>query len=77
MKLSFFSNHVLFGAILAHYASASTQAKPYIVNTVERGMNTECKTCPWTLCTNTVYYESEDNVTLTCWTHGTEIAGDR
>lgn len=45
-------------------------------NTVEHGVNTECKTCPFVLCPNKLYYESDTNVTLTCFTEGTEIAGN-
>jgi hypothetical protein len=76
MRASFtFGAKSLLVAALALCVSA--QLKPSIINTVEKGVNTECKTCPWTLCTNKEFYEGTDNVTLTCWTHGTEIAGDR
>ncbi|KAH8601108.1 hypothetical protein B0O99DRAFT_681143 [Bisporella sp. PMI_857] len=49
---------------------------PNITNTVERGMNTECKKCPYSLCANIAAYDSEQSVTSTCWTRGTEIGGD-
>jgi hypothetical protein len=35
---------------------------------------TECKTCPYSLCPNKPWNGA--NNTLTCWTEGTEIAGD-
>ncbi|KAF2812368.1 uncharacterized protein BDZ99DRAFT_265425 [Mytilinidion resinicola] len=54
----------------------STVPKVYLNNTVEHGVNTECKTCPYVLCPNKLYYDSDVNVTLTCFTTGTEISGD-
>jgi hypothetical protein len=48
--------------------------KPYINNSLEHGVNTECKTCPYSLCTNVAAYESEDPIKLTCWTHGDVIS---
>jgi hypothetical protein len=47
--------------------------KPYINNSLEHGVNTECKTCPYSLCPNVAAYGSEDPVKLTCWTHGDVI----
>ena len=35
--------------------------------------NTECKTCPHSLCPNTLYYSTDEAVNVTCWTHGTHI----
>ncbi|KAF1977292.1 hypothetical protein BU23DRAFT_452765 [Bimuria novae-zelandiae CBS 107.79] len=35
--------------------------------------NTECKTCPHSLCPNTLYYSTSELLNLTCWTHGTRI----
>lgn len=35
--------------------------------------NTECKTCPHSLCPNTLYYSTDDALNVTCWTHGTRI----
>ncbi|OCK81538.1 hypothetical protein K432DRAFT_281461, partial [Lepidopterella palustris CBS 459.81] len=40
--------------------------------TAESRINTECKTCPYTLCTNKLYYASDR-----CRTHGTEMDGDK
>lgn len=36
---------------------------------------TECKSCPYSLCTNVKIINPEDNpnTTFTCWTSGTEI----
>ncbi|KAJ4359825.1 uncharacterized protein N0V89_000381 [Didymosphaeria variabile] len=35
--------------------------------------NTECKTCPHSLCPNALYYSGGDIVNATCWTRGTRI----
>lgn len=37
---------------------------------VEDGIQTECKTCPYSLCTNQAAYEYGYEMTLTCWTRG-------
>ncbi|CAI6331677.1 unnamed protein product [Periconia digitata] len=39
---------------------------------------TECKRCPYNLCTNKVIYdpETKPNMTLKCYTEGDEIVGD-
>lgn len=41
-------------------------------------VGTECKSCPYSLCTNFKIYEWEhaSSMNLTCWTEGTEIVGD-
>ncbi|KAF2744716.1 hypothetical protein M011DRAFT_408020 [Sporormia fimetaria CBS 119925] len=38
--------------------------------------NTECKTCPRSLCPNVHAYYSYDTMNVTCWTQGTKIMGD-
>lgn len=43
----------------------------------EAEYNTECKTCPRSLCPNELYYETADAFNVTCWTRGTRIMGDR
>ncbi|KAF2801055.1 hypothetical protein K505DRAFT_403638 [Melanomma pulvis-pyrius CBS 109.77] len=48
--------------------------KPYINTTAE--YNTECKTCPHSLCTNQLAYSGADEFNATCWTRGTKIVGD-
>jgi len=48
--------------------------KPYINSTAE--YNTECKTCPHSLCPNKVAYGYGDNFNATCWTRGTKIVDD-
>ncbi|CAD6442170.1 bbbc2ba7-e44e-49d6-960a-c04561a073dc [Sclerotinia trifoliorum] len=50
--------------------------KPPFNNTLERGVATECKTCPYSLCTNKEYYDYDTVVSLICWTTGTIIGGD-
>ncbi|OCL14595.1 hypothetical protein AOQ84DRAFT_280768 [Glonium stellatum] len=69
---------LLLAAALASSAAVRvSHPKPSINNTVEHGVSTECKTCPYSLCTNKLYYDSDTPaVVLQCWTHGTEIAGD-
>lgn len=46
--------------------------EPYINTTAE--YSTECKTCPHSLCPNTLAYGYEDSFNATCWTRGTKIA---
>ncbi|KAI9047517.1 hypothetical protein LZ554_008233 [Drepanopeziza brunnea f. sp. 'monogermtubi'] len=50
--------------------------KPPINNTLEQSVETECKTCPYSLCTNKAFYEYNTQVSLVCWTNGAEIDGD-
>ncbi|KAE8451362.1 hypothetical protein EG329_003991 [Mollisiaceae sp. DMI_Dod_QoI] len=50
--------------------------KPLINNTVEYGVATECKTCPYSLCTNGAFYGSGTVVGLVCWTRGKRIDND-
>ncbi|PGG97547.1 hypothetical protein AJ79_09162 [Helicocarpus griseus UAMH5409] len=47
-----------------------------IPSVVERGINTECKKCPFSLCPNVEAYGGGDNVTLECWASGTNVNGD-
>lgn len=54
---------------------ADADIKPYISTAAE--YNTECKTCPRSLCPNQLYYSTEDSLNVTCWTRGTKIMGDR
>jgi len=68
--------YVLCSVIIASAVMAQ-QPPGNLTNTVEKGMRTECKTCPYSLCTNTVYYEELENLTLLCWTRGTVIDSDR
>lgn len=44
-----------------------------VPSTVEQGVQTECKTCPYSLCTNKVAYEYNHDMLLTCWTRGDSI----
>ncbi|KAF1940273.1 hypothetical protein EJ02DRAFT_319176, partial [Clathrospora elynae] len=59
--------------ILSQYVVA--QLKPYI--STEAEYNTECKTCPRSLCPNQLYYSGEETLNVTCWTRGTKIMGNR
>lgn len=56
-------------------ASTLAELKPYINTTAD--VRTECKTCPYKLCTNKSFYDYYDTLNVTCWTHGTEVVGDR
>lgn len=57
-----------------HQAFQARQANATTVpSRVEKGIQTECKTCPYELCTNTAAYLYEQDLTLTCWTIGDTI----
>jgi len=56
--------------------SLKVEIKPPINNTLEKGVATECKNCPYSLCTNKAWYDYGTNVTLLCWTRGTKIDND-
>ncbi|KAF2276744.1 uncharacterized protein EI97DRAFT_320102 [Westerdykella ornata] len=47
------------------------EVKPYIITAAE--YNTECKTCPRSLCPNVLAYSTDDSFNATCWTRGTRI----
>lgn len=51
------------------------EVKPYITTAAE--YDTECKTCPRSLCRNQLYYDYDEIFNATCWTRGTKIMGDR
>ncbi|KAF2260564.1 hypothetical protein CC78DRAFT_589551 [Lojkania enalia] len=71
------SRYSLLGIVLNVLFCVTTNAevKPYI--STEAEYRTECKTCPRSLCTNTLYYEGGESLNATCWTRGTKIMGDR
>jgi hypothetical protein len=63
--------------VLSTTTLADTAAfKPPLNNTLEPGVATECKTCPYKLCTNKAFYDYNTQVSLTCWTKGTSVDGD-
>ncbi|POS75078.1 hypothetical protein DHEL01_v206520 [Diaporthe helianthi] len=57
------------GAILDNRQDNATT----IPSRVENGINTECKTCPYSLCPNQLAIGSGEDLTLTCWTYGDNI----
>lgn len=48
-----------------------------IPSRVESGIQTECKTCPYSLCTNQLALEYSTEMTLTCWTYGDNIVDSK
>jgi len=70
------SSLLLLLPILVSGKSLMAKVQPSINNTLEKGVETECKTCPYSLCTNVAWYTYSTNVTLTCWTSGTSIDND-
>ena len=67
---------VFVSLIFAKGVAAQSTARN-ISSSIEKGVNTECKTCPYSLCTNKAAYDGSTGVTLLCWTRGTVIDGDR
>ncbi|KAF1845060.1 uncharacterized protein K460DRAFT_405337 [Cucurbitaria berberidis CBS 394.84] len=61
-------------ALLVNAGLVSADIKPYI--STQADYNTECKTCPRSLCPNQLYYAGEEAFNVTCWTRGTKIMGD-
>ncbi|TVY30220.1 hypothetical protein LHYA1_G000703 [Lachnellula hyalina] len=68
---------------LATLALALDVVAANINSTVELGIETACKVCPWQKCINTKVYpyfddateQDYDNVTLVCWTRGENVGG--
>ncbi|KAF2706158.1 hypothetical protein K504DRAFT_438186 [Pleomassaria siparia CBS 279.74] len=54
--------------------TAAPPPNPSINTTAE--YNTECKTCPHSLCTNKLWYTYDEGFNVTCWTRGTTIVDD-
>ncbi|KAF3764166.1 hypothetical protein M406DRAFT_351611 [Cryphonectria parasitica EP155] len=52
---------------------SNATAASSVPSRVENGIQTECKTCPYSLCTNVVAYEYSQDMNLTCWTTGDMI----
>ncbi|KAF2193693.1 hypothetical protein K469DRAFT_728830 [Zopfia rhizophila CBS 207.26] len=61
-------------SLLGLLSYITTAVKPHIETSAE--YNTECKTCPHSVCTNKLYYGLGDSFNATCWTRGTKIMGD-
>ncbi|PSR84251.1 hypothetical protein BD289DRAFT_264266 [Coniella lustricola] len=53
--------------------ASSSSVNVTVPSTVEDGIQTECKTCPYKLCTNVAAYEYGHTTNLTCWTEGDKI----
>lgn len=66
----------LLAILLVSVAIVKGDFKPAINNTLEKGVETECKTCPYSLCTNKAFYTYSTTVTLACWTSGDSIGND-
>ena len=66
----------LLATLLVSAATVKGEFKPAINNTLEKGVQTECKTCPFSLCTNKAFYSYSTAVTLACWTSGDSIGND-
>lgn len=63
-----------FATVLVTAVSVRAAVKPYIETSAE--YNTECKTCPRSLCPNQYAYYTGDTLNATCYTYGTKIMGD-
>lgn len=64
----------ILATLVATAVTVRAQVKPYI--STETEYNTECKTCPRSLCPNQIAYGYNDALNVTCWTRGTKIMGD-
>jgi hypothetical protein len=49
---------------------------PDVSRVVESDFNVECKTCPYSLCTNKVVYETNADIIVNGWTAGSSINCD-
>jgi hypothetical protein len=80
VRRPFYRSMMLFPALLAilvvSVGLVRADFKPAINNTLEEGVETECKACPYSLCPNKAFYTYSTAVTLVCWTRGTPIAND-
>lgn len=48
-----------------------------IPSRVDSGIQTECKTCPYSLCPNQLAFDYGTEMTLTCWTYGDNIVDSK
>jgi hypothetical protein len=46
---------------------------PKVNRVIESGIRVECKTCPYTLCTNKIVYPSNLRITVNGWAAGSTI----
>ncbi|KAF2837751.1 hypothetical protein M501DRAFT_138052 [Patellaria atrata CBS 101060] len=80
MRKGLLQNLVLStGLLSAHtygYIVDRQTTKQPIPSETEKGISTECKKCPYSLCANKVAYDYEATFNLTCWTEGQSINND-
>lgn len=62
------ARHKVFQARQSSNGTATTAPSQ-----VEKGIQTECKVCPYEQCINSAAYLYEQDLTLTCWTTGETI----
>lgn len=68
-------------AVVPFVAGAMVESRQANATTIssrlESGINTECKTCPYSLCPNQLAFEYNTEIILTCWTYGDNIVDSK
>lgn len=76
-RASYLSTLLLVPLVAGAVLDARQGNTTTIPSKVESGIQTECKTCPYSLCTNQLEYLYATEMTLTCWTYGDNIVDSK
>jgi len=76
IALAFFSIHAVGRTDILSPRMYIPKRCPEVSRVVQSGFNVECKTCPYSLCTNKAVYETNAGITVNGWTAGSSINCD-